>query len=85
LQFGRPPNRIDLLNQIEGVSFAEAWETRVPVPVEIEDPPLQVLFIDLGCLLKNKEAAGRGKDLEDLRYLKKARARMPPCQPPRDA
>ena len=25
LQFGVPPNRIDLLNQIDGVEFAQAW------------------------------------------------------------
>jgi hypothetical protein len=32
VQFGRPPNRIDLLNHIDGVSFAEAWASRVTVP-----------------------------------------------------
>lgn len=27
LRFGRKSNRIDLLNQIDGVNFAEAWES----------------------------------------------------------
>ncbi len=27
-QFGRPPYRIDLLNQIDGVAFSEAWDGR---------------------------------------------------------
>jgi len=29
IQFGVPPNRIDLVSSISGVSFAEAWESRV--------------------------------------------------------
>jgi hypothetical protein len=29
VQFGRPPNRIDLLNRIDGVGFEEAWDTRL--------------------------------------------------------
>jgi len=29
IQFGVPPNRIDLINEITGVSFGEAWEKRV--------------------------------------------------------
>ena|SRR5437870_8819737 len=29
IQLGYPPNRIDLLTAISGVSFAEAWEARV--------------------------------------------------------
>src|SRR5882757_7698691 len=29
IQFGRPPNRIDLMNHIDGVDFSEAWETRL--------------------------------------------------------
>lgn len=29
VQFGQPPNRIDLVNSIDGVSFDEAWAGRV--------------------------------------------------------
>ncbi len=32
-QFGRPPNRIDLLNKIDGVEFDEAWATREVVEI----------------------------------------------------
>ena len=28
LQLGSPPNRVDLMTAIDGVSFAEAWESR---------------------------------------------------------
>ncbi len=34
IQFGRPPNRIDLLNQIDGVAFPDAWKTRTTVTVD---------------------------------------------------
>lgn len=33
VQFGRPPNRIDLLNRIDGVTFTEAWRHRIAVRV----------------------------------------------------
>jgi len=29
LQFGVPPNRIDLINKIENVSFKDAWDSKV--------------------------------------------------------
>jgi len=29
VQFGQPPNRLDLINAIEGVEFGEAWEGRL--------------------------------------------------------
>jgi len=29
IQFGVPPNRIDLLNSIKAISFNEAWTNRV--------------------------------------------------------
>ena len=31
IQFGVPPNRIDLVNQIDGVKFEEAWRNKVIV------------------------------------------------------
>lgn len=73
VQFGRPPNRIDLLNRIDGVSFAEAWASRVTVPVEVSDGPVPLHFLGLEQLIRNKEAAGRPKDLDDLAYLRSLR------------
>ena len=72
--FGRPPNRLDLLNRIDGVAFEEAWATREPVTLG-DDPALAVPYIGLDALLKNKRAAGRPKDQDDLVYLEAARAR----------
>ncbi|MBI4661966.1 MAG: hypothetical protein HY735_24355 [Verrucomicrobia bacterium] len=74
IQFGRPPNRIDLLNVIDGVEFQQAWATRQTVEMEVGMVAAKVLvhFLGLPSLLKNKEAAGRPKDLEDLRYLRRS-------------
>lgn len=73
VQFGRPPNRIDLLNKIDGLNFPQAWETRETVTLGTASgtPNVPVHFLSLPCLLTNKEASGRPKDLEDLRYLRR--------------
>lgn len=72
LQFGVPPNRIDLINLIDAVSFKEAWDSRIEEEIEIERVKYQVHYIGLEELIRNKEAVRRYKDLEDLRYLKAA-------------
>ncbi|MBX3731248.1 MAG: hypothetical protein KF791_01495 [Verrucomicrobiae bacterium] len=72
VQFGRPPNRIDLLGSIDGVGFHEAWGERVSAEMAVEPgaKPVPVFFLGLGLLLKNKAATARAKDLDDLRYLR---------------
>ena len=72
LQFGVPPNRIDLLSRIDGVSFEEAWGGKTEVTIEISGEPVVIYFIGLKQLIQNKETIGRAKDLEDLKYLIKA-------------
>ena len=71
IQFGIPPNRIDLLNDIEGVSFDEAWQAKVREDIQIKEENIPVYFIGLSHLIINKEKAGRNKDLEDLKYLRR--------------
>ncbi len=70
-QIGLPPRRIDLLTEISGVTFDEAWASRITA--ELEGRP--VSFLGREALVKNKEAAGRAKDLADLARLRKARPR----------
>ena len=70
LQFGVPPNRIDLLNGIDGVTFEEAWRNRTKCHLEADDRTVSIFFIGLEELIKNKEAMGRHKDMEDLKYLR---------------
>ena len=69
VQFGQPPNRIDLINAIEGVQLEEAWNSRVEAVLAVEGREIPVPFIGIDALLKNKRAVGRPKDLDDLSYL----------------
>ncbi|MGM0575288.1 MAG: DUF6036 family nucleotidyltransferase [Myxococcota bacterium] len=69
VQFGRPPNRVDLLASISGVTFEEAWRSRSEVPLEGTPHPMDVPMIGLDCLLENKRSTGRLKDLADVEFL----------------
>lgn len=69
--FGVPPNRIDLLNNITHVTFQEAWPSRKTEQVVISNKNVPIHFIGLHDLIRNKEALGRPRDLEDLVYLRK--------------
>ena len=64
-QFGRPPHRIDLLNTIDGVDFALAWQSRV----EAVTGGVPVHYIGKEALVANKQASGRYKDLDDIEHL----------------
>jgi hypothetical protein len=71
IQFGRPPNRIDLINKIDGVTFKIAWKNKKVEKIQIKRGKYFVYYIGQKELVKNKKAAGRHKDLDDLRYLEK--------------
>lgn len=73
LQFGVPPNRIDLINQIGGVTFREAWENKSRDSLESAEKKIPVYLIGLRELIKNKEAIARPKDMQDLKYLREAK------------
>lgn len=64
-QLGLPPRRIDLLTSISGVAFEEAIGTAVV----LEIAGLRVPFLGREALLRNKRAAGRDKDLLDVKLL----------------
>lgn len=66
---GIPPNRIDLLNTIEGITFEEAWPHRVKAPHG--DAWMWVIGID--DLIRNKRAVGRPADLADVEKLERRR------------
>lgn len=64
-QIGYPPLRIDILNTIDGVSFREAYENRQLTNLQ----GLQVTYIGLEEFIKNKLAAGRARDLSDVKEI----------------
>jgi hypothetical protein len=64
-QIGLPPARIDILTELSGISFDEAWPHRLVRPFgEVEVP-----FIGRAEFVRNKRATGRAKDLGDLEGL----------------
>lgn len=67
-QFGREPNRIDLMNSIPGVNFEKAWPKREIQTLE-SDPPVTLNIISRDELIRAKESAGRPIDQADLQYL----------------
>lgn len=59
--FGKPPLEVDIITEITGVSFAEAWNGRD----EGRFGDVSVAFIGREAFLRNKRATGRLKDLVD--------------------
>ncbi|MEJ7729935.1 MAG: hypothetical protein WKG00_12015 [Polyangiaceae bacterium] len=78
---GRKPWRIDILTGIAGVSFDEAWATRVEA--EFARSPLFVIGRE--ALIKNKLAAARPKDRLDVELLRAAPAAVTQPANPRTA
>jgi hypothetical protein len=64
-QIGVPPRRIDILTELTGVSFEEAWPERLQRPFG----EVTVDFIGRAAFLRNKRATGRPKDLGDIEGL----------------
>lgn len=68
-QLGRAPLRVDIMTSIDGVDFKDAWLRRNPGRLMGVD----VNFISLDDLIRNKEASGRSSDLEHLKLLRRKR------------
>ena len=65
IQLGYPPNRIDLITEVQGVDFDICFESRIETEIE----GVMISFIDLENLKKNKKAVGRHQDLADIENL----------------
>jgi predicted nucleotidyltransferase len=68
-QFGQSPHRIDLMGEISGVTFAEAWKGSLEATLS----GVTLRVIGLEELRRNKAATGRGKDADDLKKLRRRR------------
>ncbi len=64
-QIGLPPGRIDILTQLTGMAFADAWPGRVRGRFGDFDTD----FIGLEAFIRNKKLTGRAKDLGDIEGL----------------
>ena len=65
IQLGQPPNRIDLLRSIIGVSVDDAFRTRISALFD----GIAVFILSKEALIRNKRAVGRAQDLADLKSL----------------
>ena len=64
-QIGVAPRRIDIITSIDGVVFADAYDSRELVEIE----NLSIPFISKKNLITNKQSTGREKDKLDAKYL----------------
>ncbi|SPD73982.1 conserved hypothetical protein [uncultured Desulfobacterium sp.] len=65
IRMGVPPVRIEVITGASGVDFEKCYSNREVVEID----GILLSFISLQDLKKNKQAAGRHKDLEDLEHL----------------
>lgn len=64
-QIGIEPSRIDILMGLKELDFNDCWQRRATAKIgEIE-----IYFISLDDLIKNKKIAGRPQDLRDAEML----------------
>lgn len=61
-QIGLPPGRIDILTDLTGLTFSEAWPDRL----QRAFGDVEVDFIGRAAFIRNKRATGRPKDLGDI-------------------
>ncbi len=73
LQIGLPPNRVDILNRISGVTFDEAIAEGAAFEVDGRRVPV----IGLRALLENKRTTGRTQDAADVEALSAKQPRRP--------
>ena len=65
IRFGSPPMRLEILNEISGVSFQDCWDGRN----QFEIDGLEIPLIGSRELIQNKRSSGRAKDLVDAEML----------------
>lgn len=68
-QIGQPPLRVDILQQIEGIDFQDAWKDRIEAVIGGE---VSAHIISREHLITNKLAVGRGQDLVDVQKIRAA-------------
>jgi len=64
-QMGLPPLRIDVLTELSGITFSEAWSTRTQAAFG----PVMAEVIGREAFIKNKRATGRARDIGDIEAL----------------
>src|SRR5688572_10089960 len=65
VQLGYPPLRIDILTSVSGINFSESYQKKEITIIDDVNVP----YLDLDSLKKNKSSTNRKKDLGDLENL----------------
>ncbi len=65
IRMGVPPVRLEVITSASGVDFNECYSKREIIEID----GILINIISLRDLKKNKQAAGRHKDMEDLEHL----------------
>lgn len=66
-EFGRSPVAIDIITKLKGITFDEAYNSRIRFQLH---ESLSINVIHINTLIKSKIAAGRAKDINDIEHLK---------------
>lgn len=67
-QIGIEPNRIDIITEVEALSFEESWQRRVSSTYG----GIPIAVLSHGDLLVNKRSVARPQDLLDVQALERA-------------
>jgi len=65
VQLGYSPFRIDIMTSVSGIEFHESYKNKIRKEVD----GIEITIINLEDLIKNKNAIGRHKDLNDIENL----------------
>ncbi|MDZ7720633.1 MAG: nucleotidyltransferase [Balneolaceae bacterium] len=68
IQIGYEPLRIDLINEIDGLTFRDAWDNKE----ESRYGDQTIYVISKSDLIKNKKTSGREQDMLDVKKLKES-------------
>jgi predicted nucleotidyltransferase len=71
LRIGVPPVAVDILQHIDGMTFAQAWISSAEYTVDDE---VAARYISADDLIANKVASGRPQDLADVAAIRQAQA-----------
>jgi predicted nucleotidyltransferase len=66
IQFGIEPLRVDIINEIDGVNIEDALKNSI----RGKYGKVEINFIGINELIKNKESTGREQDIIDAKKLK---------------
>ena len=71
-RMGRAPLAVDILVDIDGIRFEQAWANRVEATID-QGTELKAFFICMDDLITNKIASGRPQDVADAAALQMAK------------